>query len=113
MEKLLLLLSHFSRVRLCATPYTAAHQAPPSMGFSRQEYWSGVPLPSPHGKATSHLYLDIGLCFKAPRISLGVLCSPILWVLGGTDAVSKESGQIILVGQSKDSLDFTVRTNPS
>ena len=36
-----------SRVRLLATPWTAAHQAPPSMGFSRQEYWSGVPLPSP------------------------------------------------------------------
>ena len=35
-----------SRVRLSATPWTAAHQAPPSMGFSRQEYWSGVPLPS-------------------------------------------------------------------
>ena len=38
------LLSH---VRLLATPWTAAHQAPPSTGFSRQEYWSGVPLPSP------------------------------------------------------------------
>ena len=37
-----------SRVRLLATPWTAAYQAPPSMGFSRQEYWSGVPLPSPH-----------------------------------------------------------------
>ena len=36
-----------SRVWLLATPWTAAHQAPPSMGFSRQEYWSGVPLPSP------------------------------------------------------------------
>ena len=36
-----------SRVRLLATPWTAAYQAPPSMGFSRQEYWSGVPLPSP------------------------------------------------------------------
>ena len=35
-----------SRVRLLVTPWTAAHQAPPSMGFSRQEYWSGVPLPS-------------------------------------------------------------------
>ena len=35
-----------SRVRLIATPWTAAYQAPPSMGFSRQEYWSGVPLPS-------------------------------------------------------------------
>ena len=36
-----------SRVRLLATPWTAAHQAPPPMGFSRQEYWSWVPLPSP------------------------------------------------------------------
>ena len=36
-----------SRARLLATPRTAAHQAPPSMGSSRQEYWSGVPLPSP------------------------------------------------------------------
>ena len=44
---LLLLLSCFSRVRLLVTPWTAAHQAPPSIGFSRQEYWSGVPLPSP------------------------------------------------------------------
>ena len=44
---LLLLLSHFSRVWLFATPWTAAYQAPPSMGFSRQEYWSGVPVPSP------------------------------------------------------------------
>ena len=37
----------FSHVRLFATPWTAAHQAPPFMGFSRPEYWSGVPLPSP------------------------------------------------------------------
>ena len=36
-----------SRVQLLATPWTAAYQAPPSMGFSRQEYWSGLPLPSP------------------------------------------------------------------
>ena len=38
----------FSHVRLLATPWTAAYQAPLSMGFSRQEYWSGVPLPSPY-----------------------------------------------------------------
>ena len=44
---LLLLLSHFSRVRLCATPQTAAQQAPLSLGFSRQEHWSGLPFPSP------------------------------------------------------------------
>ena len=44
---LLLLLSHFSRVRLCVTLWTAAHQTPLSKGFSRQEYWSGLPFPSP------------------------------------------------------------------
>ena len=42
----LLMLSHFSCVQLCVTPWTAAYQAPPSMGFSRQEYWSGVLLQS-------------------------------------------------------------------
>ena len=36
-----------SRVQLFATPWTVARQAPPSMGFSRQEYWSGLPFPSP------------------------------------------------------------------
>ena len=44
---ILLLLSCFSRVPLCVTPQTAAYQAPPPLGFSRQEYWSGVPLLSP------------------------------------------------------------------
>ena len=44
---LLLLLSRFSCVRLCATPETVAHQAPPSLGFSRQVHWSGLPFPSP------------------------------------------------------------------
>ena len=44
---LLLLLSHFSCVWLCVTPETAAHQAPLSLGFSRQEHWSGLPFPSP------------------------------------------------------------------
>ena len=43
---LLLLLSHFNHVRLCVTPQTASHQAPPSLGFSRQEHWNGLPLPS-------------------------------------------------------------------
>ena len=42
-----------SRVRPSATPWTAAYQAPPSMGFSRQEYWSGVPLPSPRSRTSS------------------------------------------------------------
>ena len=42
-----LLLSRFSHVRLYATKQMAAHQAPPSLGFSRQEHWSGLPFPSP------------------------------------------------------------------
>ena len=44
---LLLLLSRFSHVWLCETPLMAAHQAPPSLGFSRQEHWRGLPFPSP------------------------------------------------------------------
>ena len=44
---ILLLLSHYCRVQLCATPQMAAHQAPLSLGFSRQECWSGLPFPSP------------------------------------------------------------------
>ena len=47
-----------SRVRLLVTPWTVAHQAPPSMGFSRQEYWSGVPLPSPMLTARMTNYLE-------------------------------------------------------
>ena len=41
------MLNQFSHVQLCATPWTVAHPAPLLMGFSRQEYWSGLPLPSP------------------------------------------------------------------
>ena len=43
----LLLLSRFSHVQLCVTPETAAHQAPPSLGFSRKQHWSGLPFPPP------------------------------------------------------------------
>ena len=51
----LLLLSRFSHVRLCATPETAAHQAAPSLGFSRQEHWSGLPFPSPMHESESEV----------------------------------------------------------
>ena len=47
-----------SRVRLLVTPWTAAYQAPPSMGFSRKEYWSGVPLPSPR-KCSNFILLQV------------------------------------------------------
>ena len=69
---LLLLLSHFSRVRLCATPETAAHQAPPSLGFSRQEHWSGAPFPSPvheseKGKGSGSVVPDSSRPHGLPR----------------------------------------------
>ena len=48
-----------SCVQLFTTPWTAAHQAPPSMGFSRQEYWSGVPSPSPVKIVISHLFCNL------------------------------------------------------
>ena len=50
---LLLLISCFSSVRLCATPETAVQQAPPSLGFSRQEHWSELPFPSPMQESES------------------------------------------------------------
>ena len=54
-----------SRARLLATPWTAAYQAPPSMEFSRQEYWSGLPLPSPMTNLDSLLKSrDIALLTK-------------------------------------------------
>ena len=66
--------SHFSRVRLCATPWTAAYQASPSMGFSRQQYWSGVPLPSPMDSLvffnTFFLKLEIFATTKAAKSSI-------------------------------------------
>ena len=46
-----------SHIRLLVTPWTEAHQAPPSIGFSRQEYWSGVPLPSPTEGLSKHKLL--------------------------------------------------------
>ena len=55
-----------SRVRLLATPWTAAYQAPPSMGFARQGYWSGVPLPSPPREARySHIVVWCGILFSS------------------------------------------------
>ena len=57
-----------SRVWLLATPWTAAYQAPPSMGFSRQEYWSGVPLPSPLCP-WDHYYSHLSLSPRAQILS--------------------------------------------
>ena len=63
-----------SRVRLSATPWTAAYQAPPSMGFSRQEYWSGVPLPSPELRLWGLTYTLILCCCCCCYYCNTVLC---------------------------------------
>ena len=57
------MLNHFSHVQLIATPWTVARQAPPSMGFSRQEHWSGLPCPPLRD-------------FPHPRIETKILMSP-------------------------------------
>ena len=59
---LLLLLSHFNCVRLCATPETAACQAPLSLGFSRQEHWGGLPLPSPMHESEKWKWIRSVVC---------------------------------------------------
>ena len=57
-----------SRVRLFATPWTAAHQAPPSMGVSRQEYWSRLPVPSPYSLLFCSKYFKIMLWYFASGV---------------------------------------------
>ena len=91
-----MLLSRFSRVWLCETQETAAHQAPPSLGFSRQEHWSGLPFPSlmhesrkwkwshsvvsdssrPHGLQPTRLLRP----WDFPSKSTGVGCHCLLWI---------------------------------
>ena len=94
---LLLLLSRSSRVQLCVTPQTAAHQASLSLGFSRQEYWSGLPFPSPmceseKWKGSCSVMSDSLrpnglqptrlLCpWNFPGKSTGVGCHCLLWIL--------------------------------
>ena len=64
---LLLLLSRFTFVRLCVTPQMAAHQAPPSLGFFRQEHWSGLPFPSPMHES-GKWKLKVKLLSKCPTL---------------------------------------------
>ena len=66
-------LRSLSRVRLFATPWTAAYQAPPPMGFSRQEYWSGVPSSSPdRNLATCYCYVSQSMLYKEYSLSMSL-----------------------------------------
>ena len=107
--KLKVKVKSLSRVRPSVTPWTAAYQAPPSMGFSRQEYWSGVPLPSPFWRLSFHVAYSFLLVqkllsfvrshlfiFAFISIALvGVQWQPTPVLLPG-----KSHGQRILVGCS-------------
>ena len=65
------------RVRLLATPWTAAYQAPSSIGFSRQEYWSGVPLPSPMPRVKVIYYA--GFCsFQFPKSHIAMMIPGVI-----------------------------------
>ena len=75
-----------SRVRLLATPWTAAYQAPPSMGFYRQEYWSGVPLPSPNFTFAFH--------FHALEEEMATHSSVLAWRIPWTE----EPGGLLSIG---------------
>ena len=99
---LLLLLSRFSRVRLHETPQTAAHQAPPSLGLSRQERWSGLPFPSPVHARTHAKSLQV----------CRTLCDPMDRLLCLRDSLGKNTGvgcHFVLLGLP---LDYC-RNNPA
>ena len=74
-----------SHVRLFATPWTEAYQSPPSLGFSRQEYWSGVPLPSPVSITTQPQMLYIltfyNFCVIMSNISQSLIYYELHWKL--------------------------------
>ena len=77
-------LSHFCCVRLFATPWTRSRQAPPSMGFSRQEYWSGLPFPAPGdlpnpGMAAVSPVSPALAAGSLPLSQLGILLSEDRW----------------------------------
>ena len=106
-----------SRVWLFSTPWTAAYQAPPSMGVSRQEYWSGLPLPSPKYSA-DHLVWHSGI-FHFPA-SLAVSLEAIWpstgpWNVGRSDAwtfpswldsgIAGKSSRRVLYREANSSLD--------
>ena len=81
-----------SRVRHLATPWTAAYQAPPSMGFSRQEYWSGVPWPSPCVCAK--------LLQLSPTLCDAMDCSP-----PGSSVTDEENQLVVTSGERKRGMD--------
>ena len=106
-----------SRVRLFATPWTAAHQAPPSMGFSRQEYWSGVPYWTLFRELASGLRSSehclasetLSGCSKAPAVGSGLRDRPLLFSSQGSPA-SAHPCHLLLPPLTQVSSAFSVST---
>ena len=94
------MLSHFSRVQLCATPWTVIHQAPLSMRFSRQECWSGLPCPPPRD-------------LPDPGIELGSLKSPALAGRLYTTSVTWEAHNSTSVQFSHSVVSDSLRSHES
>ena len=95
-----------SRVRLLATPWIAALQAPPSMGFSKQEYWSGVPVPSLlfYPKPPSNLN-----CVCNSSESFSIICSPEqMWLQENYQNYSLSKCSFVLAGLYYRDLTFLV-----
>ena len=85
MSLLLLLLSRFSRVQLYATPETAAHQAPPSLGFSRQEHWSGLSFPSPRKAECQRIDTFELWCRRLTEKAMAPHSSTLAWKIPWTE----------------------------
>ena len=91
-------------VQLWSTPWTAAHQAPPSMGFSRQEYWSGLPLPSLNeciGMSKSVRTLEASLKYRAVVFKL------LQWCVLSCSVVSNSASPWTVVLQAPLSMEFS------
>ena len=88
-----------SHVRLLATPWTAAHQAPPSMGFSRQEYWSGLPLPSltPFLRSLEKLDFADSLAYYSHLQQFIGWC-PVRWAFTVTDGPKPKLLYFFVIG---------------
>ena len=84
----MLLLSRFSRIRLCVTPQTAAHQAPLSMRFSRQKHWSGLPCPPPRDLSDPGIESAF---LTSPALADGFFTTSATWEASAAAAKSLQS----------------------
>ena len=100
-------LSRFTRVRLFATPWTVARQAPLSTGFSRQEYWSGLPCPPPGDLPDSGI---IPVSLPSPALAGSFFTASVTWEAQGWDYCGRNLMENIECGDG--SADWALGTGP-